>query len=70
MANRQFSPNRSSIREILRRLDRVAADLNVLLVVIALGLATLDFTFLVTQKVVDNLPPITHVNYDSPASSQ
>jgi len=56
--------NRLSIRQLLRRVDRIAADLNVLLVVIAIGLAALDMTFLVTQKVVDNLPPITRVSYD------
>jgi len=50
----------------VRRADRVAADLNVLLVVVAIGLAALDVTFLVTQKVVDNLPPITRISYDVP----
>jgi hypothetical protein len=58
------------VREFVRRLDRVAADLNVLLVVIALGLATLDFTFLVTQKVVDSLPPVSRVTYDAPTPSK
>ena len=56
--------NRLSIKELVRRADRVAADLNVLLVVVAIGLAALDMTFLVTQKVVDNLPPITRVTYE------
>ena len=56
--------NRLSIKELVRRADRVAADLNVLLVVVAIGLPALDMTFLVTQKVVDNLPPITRVTYD------
>ena len=56
---------RLSIKEKLRRVDRVAADLNVLLVVVAIGLAALDMTFLVTKTVVDNLPPITRVNYDA-----
>jgi hypothetical protein len=70
MMNRQSSPSRSRVRELYRRLDRIAGDLNVLLVVIALGLATLDFTFLVTQKVVDSLPPVTHVTYDSPTPSR
>ena len=60
-----LSPHkRLSIKELLRRVDRVAADLNVLLVVVAIGLAALDMTFFVTQKVVDNLPPITRVTYD------
>ena len=62
---KRLSPhNRLLLKELLRRVDRVAADLNVLLVVIAIGLAALDVTFLVTQKVVDNLPPITRVSYD------
>ena len=65
--HRQFSSsNRVSL---LRRLDRVAEELNVFLLVVVLGLATLDFTFFVTEKVVDNLPPVTHVNYDQPDSS-
>jgi hypothetical protein len=69
MMKRLFPHNRLPIKELLRRADRAAADLNVLLVVIAIGLAALDVTFLVTQKVVDNLPPITRVSYDaSPAS--
>jgi hypothetical protein len=68
---KRLSPRkRLSIKELLRRMDRVAADLNVLLVVIAIGLAALDVTFLVTQKVVDNLPPITRISYDTaPPSS-
>ena len=64
MMNRLSPHNRLLIKEVLRRIDRVAADLNVLLVVIAIGLAALDMTFLVTQKVMDNLPPITRVSYD------
>lgn len=66
MMNHHPRQERASVRALLHRADRVAADLNVLLVVIALGLATLDFTFFVTQKFVDNLPPITHINYDAP----
>jgi hypothetical protein len=67
---RPFSPrSRLSIKEVFRRVDRIAADLNVLLVVIAIGLATLDMTFLVAQKVVNNLPPITRVSYDQAPSA-
>jgi hypothetical protein len=61
--------NRHSLKGLLRRIDRVAADLNVLLVVIAIGRATLDVTFLLTQKVVDRLPPMTRVAYDAPPAS-
>ena len=62
---RRLSPrNRLLVKELARRVDHLAGDLNVLLVVIAIGLAALDMTFLVTQKVVDNLPPITRVSYD------
>jgi hypothetical protein len=69
MFNRQTLPSRARVREAIRRLDRVAGDLNVLLVVIALGLATLDFTFLITQKVVDHLPPVTHISAETPAAA-
>jgi hypothetical protein len=61
----RLSPGkRIRLKEIARRIDRIAGDLNVLLVVIAVGLATLDLTFLVTQKVVEHLPPVTRVVQD------
>ena len=66
MINRRSQPGRPSLRDLLNRIDRVAGDLNVLLVVIALGLATLDVTFFVTERIIDGLPQITHVNYDTP----
>ena len=56
-------PSPPAAREWLRRLDRIAADLNVLLVMFAIGLATLDLTFLVTQRVIDRLPELTRVTY-------
>jgi len=56
-------------REWLRRLDRVAADLNVLLIMFAIGLASLDLTFLITRHVINRLPQTTHVVYaDTPAA--
>jgi hypothetical protein len=66
MINRLSPGRRIRVREALRRLDRIAGDLNVLLVVIAVGLATLDLTFLVTQKVVEHLPPVTRMVHDQP----
>jgi hypothetical protein len=62
MIKRRFPLNRISIRAMLRRIDRGVADLNMLLVVIAIGLAALDVTLLITQKVVDHLPPIARAN--------
>jgi len=59
----------ASLRELGHRVDRIAGHLNVLLVVIALGLATLDFTFFVTEKVIDSLPPITVSDSGPPAAS-
>lgn len=44
----------------LRRIDRFAAELNLPLVVLAIGLAALDVTVLVAQHVVDALPPMIH----------
>ena len=62
------SPALTRGRSFLHRLDRVAGDLNVLLVALAIGLATLDFTFLVTEKVIEKLPPVTVVTYEAPNS--
>lgn len=42
----------------LRRLDRTAANLNIILAVLAIGLAVLDGTLLVTQQVIRQLPPM------------
>jgi hypothetical protein len=49
----------------MERIDKVAADLNVVLIVFAVGLATLDFTFMVTQKVIDRLPQVTRMVDDA-----
>ncbi len=62
MMNRLSPQSRPALREFFRRVDRVAGDLNVLLVVVAMGLAMLDFTMFVTQRMIDNLPPITQVS--------
>jgi hypothetical protein len=58
--------NQLARKEWLRRLDRIAGDLNVLLVCIALGLAMLDATMLFSQKLIDSLPQVTRV-VDAPA---
>jgi hypothetical protein len=66
---RGLSPRKHFARkEWLRRIDRIAGELNVLLVVVAIGLATLDLTFLFTQHVVDRLPTVTRVVYEQPPS--
>jgi hypothetical protein len=60
-------------REFLRRADKIAGDLNVVLFIFVIGLATLDFTFLLTQKVVEALPPATRMvqdQSDSPLTQQ
>jgi len=62
---RGLSPrNHVARKEWWQRVDRMAGDLNVLLVVIALGLAALDVTFLFTQRVIDHMPPVTRVVYE------
>jgi hypothetical protein len=65
MMNRLMLLKRLPLKETMRRVDRIAADMNVLLVVIAIGLATLDVTFLISKKVVDYLPPVTRVSHDA-----
>ena len=60
---------RSALGERMRRLDRFAADLNIVLIMFAIGLATLDLTFLVTQRVVERLPELVRVNYVEQSAS-
>jgi hypothetical protein len=50
--------------QLIERIDRIAGDLNVVLLIFAVGLATLDLTFMVTQKVVDHLPQVTRLADD------
>jgi hypothetical protein len=52
-------------RQFIERMDRIAGDLNVVLLIFAVGLATLDLTFIVTQKVVDRLPQVTRLADDA-----
>jgi hypothetical protein len=71
MADRVGVKMRAALKKIrmpsqfLQRIDRIAADLNVVLLVFAVGLATLDLTFMVTQKVVDRLPQVTRLADDA-----
>lgn len=55
-------------KEWLKRLDRVAGDLNILLLVFVIGLATVDLTFLLSQSLIDRLPTVTRVA-DAPSAS-
>lgn len=68
MLNRLSPQKRIRVKETIRHLDRVAADLNVLLILFALGLAVLDLTFLLTQNIVDQLPNATTVTFEAPQS--
>ncbi len=54
----------SNWRERFRRLDRFAANMNVVLVLFAIGLAVLDMTFIMTQDVIDRLPPMQQLVSD------
>ena len=57
-------PNREAIRQWFRRVDKFAADLNVVLVIFVIGLAVLDVTFLVSHEVLNDLQ-ITHAVHGS-----
>ncbi len=65
---RMFLTKSGQPSEFMRRANKIAGDLNVVLVIFAMGLAMLDFTFLVTQKVIDSLPPATRM-IDDPDSA-
>ena len=56
-------------RQMMQRVDKIAGDLNVVLLIFAVGLATLDFTFLVTQKVVERLPEVTRMVPDQSSNA-
>jgi hypothetical protein len=62
--NPPFPRQASNWRGWPRRLDRFAAAMNVGLVLFAIGLAVLDMTFIVTQDVIDRLPPMQQVVTD------
>jgi hypothetical protein len=47
---------RDTPRFVLRRLDRIAGEVNTILIVVALGLGMLDLLYAL-QKFVDALPP-------------
>jgi hypothetical protein len=52
------SPRRRRLTrwDLLRRIDAAARDLNIVLLVMAIGLAVLDGTFAVSQRVLGRLP--------------
>jgi hypothetical protein len=54
----------------LHRIDCIAGDLNMVLVVFAIGLAVVDLTFLATERMIDRLPEMTRVvDLAAPATS-
>lgn len=60
---------RIRVRQSVRRVDRAAGDLNVVLAVFAIGLAVLDVTFLVTEQVVARLPEAPRAAYVDTAAA-
>jgi hypothetical protein len=63
-------PRQSKKSAWLYRIDCIAGDLNMVLVVFAIGLAVLDLTFLATERVIDRLPEMTRIVYlAEPATS-
>src|SRR5206468_12720178 len=60
--SRNQHARQSTRKEWLQRLDRVAGDLNVLLVLVAIGLATLDATMLFSQRLLDRDRKSTRLN--------
>jgi hypothetical protein len=61
--------NHSARTAWLRRLDQIAGHLNVVLVVIAIGLATLDLTFLCSEQIIDHLPQMARAFDAEPSTA-
>src|SRR5436853_7843948 len=66
MLNRSPQEDDSSKR-LLARLDRIAREMNAFLLVLAIGLATLDLTCLWAFKLRDALPAMTRTSASSTA---
>ncbi len=52
--------DKSSAKGWVARLDRVARELNAILLVVAIGLAILDFSCFLILQIRDALPPEAH----------
>jgi hypothetical protein len=57
-------------KSLLGRLDRAAGKMNAFLLVIAIGLAALDFTCFWVIKVRDALPAVTRVEANAATSAK
>jgi hypothetical protein len=53
----------------LSRFDRVAADMNILLGLFAIGLGILDGTILIAERGIEHLPQVTRVAYVEAAAT-
>ena len=51
-------------RPLMNRLDEAARDLNAVLLVLAIGLAVLDFTCFFAFEIRNALPPVRRVDAD------
>ena len=58
----------SVFRRWIGLVDKAAADLNVVIFVFAVGLATLDLTVIFTQHVIDRLPITFSVHTETPTN--
>jgi len=56
------------LRSLAARLDRAARDMNAFLLVLAIGLATLDLTCLWAFKMRDALPAMSHQSANATAA--
>lgn len=57
-------------RNLVRRLDAAARNLNIVLVIVAIGLALLDLTVAVSQRTLERLPITRVVCSDSPTPAK
>lgn len=55
---------------LLARLDRAAEKMNAFLLVLAIGLAVLDFTCFWVLQIRNALPPVTHVSPSAASAAQ
>jgi hypothetical protein len=56
MINRLLPHNRPSVKELIHRLDKVVGGLNVMLLVVAIGLAMVDVSLVIGQQLAAHMP--------------
>ena len=65
LPHRRLLSGRVRRSQLFSRLDRIAAEMNAVLIVVAIGLAVLDMTVYASEQIARRLPEVVRVTYSS-----